>query len=83
MGSDCFPKFYNIKRDESITLQWKGADPGFLGCRYRFRGQNMLNRYKVCVETKEFFLQSKGISVTFSSGISNSMVRTLTMQMNG
>ena len=84
MGSDCFANSY-IKGNESITLQWKGADPGSLGCKYRFRGQNMLYRYKVCVETKEFFLQSRGISVAFSSGyvFSNSVVRKLTFQMNG
>ena len=84
MGSDCFANSY-IKGRESITLQWKGADPGSLGCKYRFRGQNMLYRYKVCVETKEFFLQSRGISVAFSSGysLSNSVVRKLTFQMNG
>ena len=83
VGSDCFSKSYFIKEDQTITLEWKGANPDFSGCLYRFNGKDfsdILQEYKVCVETKEFFLQSKGISVKFSSGISNSVVSNVKFQ---
>ena len=86
MEAEClFGKGYILNETQTITLEWKGSNPGLNGCEYRFYGydeSDVLKEYKTCVETTEFFLQSKGIRVKFTSG-EKSMVRKVTFQIIG
>ena len=85
MDTEChmLDRSYKLNENQPITLQWKGDNPGIYGCKYRFNGVDMwdaLKEYEVCVETKEIFLQDKGIHVKFNSngGFSYSVVRKVT-----
>ena len=73
IGDHCFNKEpYEMSPSEvtSYILMWRGTDPGLTGCTYRFKirdSQHDIKEYEVCVETEEFFMQSIGIHVKFSS----------------
>ena len=86
MEAGCsFGRSYSMNENQTITLEWKGSNPGLNGCEYGFYGydvSDVLKEYKTCVETTEFFLESKGIRVKFTSG-EKSMVGKVTFQIIG
>ena len=72
MDSVCTFKIYNPNEYISYKVVWKGDDPGPIGCKLSFYGQDneeTSKDYKVCVEAEEFYFQSSGIRLQYMTGV--------------
>ena len=74
MDSVCSYTVYNPNEGKSYKVVWDGANPGISGCRISFKGRDtndLTKTYTVCVEAKEFSLQSTGIRLQYRTGFSS------------
>ena len=78
MREPCEYTIYRPNEDKSFKIQWRGAESSnFERCKIGFIGRDLhdgLKEYQVCVEPKEFYLQSKGIYLKYMTG-SRSILR--------
>ena len=70
MDDHCPYTIHRPNEDRSFKIKWTGSET-FEKCKIGFKGGELSNydkTFQVCVEAKEFHLQSTGIRLTYSVG---------------